>query len=265
MKATTLCAMTLSCLLSAPAWAQDEFPSLDAGPSGPPDGEYNKDNNPESGSFGKTDFDSDVDVRPNPDALGSEDPSFLFGPTVQIGFPHPLTYGLEAIYEKTISFGFSLGQYTLKVDPAEIKIQNSEIHARWHPFSGSFFLGAAYGKQTLTGKAEDDLQVDVAGQSQTVPTSIKVDIDNGYVTPHIGWFAVYYTGLVLSFELGAQIPLSPSADVTLDTSSLSAAQRDAVLASDEYKDLKKKADDTAKLLGQKTVPYITLFRLGYFF
>lgn len=238
--------------IEPPTQSYDETPA----PEQPTEDPYK-----ESGDFGKSDY----DVAPNPDAFGSDAPIFHVGPTVQLGFPHPINYGIEALAFNYLSFGISTGSFELEIDPAKVKIENTQVHFRGHPFGDSFFIGFAYGKQKLTGTAEDDIELASGGFATTVPAVIDIEIDSNYFTPHLGWFAHYHTGLVLGFELGAQIPVDPKAKVDLDTSGLNAIQTAAIRASADYRDLKKKAEDAAKLLGEKTVPFVTLFRIGYLF
>ncbi len=188
------------------------------------------------------------------------------GPAIQLGLPHPVTYGGEGLYAKIVSFGFSTGSYTVtQISKAHIGIRSWELFARWHPFADAFFLGGAYGHQDIKGRFEDDLKVKISGFPTTVPTRVDAAIHSNYVSPRLGWLTVYDSGFTLGFEIGAQIPLSPVTRVDATMPSMSASAAAQVKATNDYKDLKKKADDAVKLLGKKTFPYLTLLKMGWLF
>ena len=186
-----------------------------------------------------------------------------FGPTVQVGLPHPINYGLDLLYDKTFGFGFSTGKFKVKSKATEFQFANWDLRARWHPWQGSFFLGAAYGQQDLFLQSSQDLKISANGVDLAVPTTIQIDVKTNYLTPHLGWFSVSDWGFTIGFEIGAQIPLSTKDDLAIGFENVSASQEAAVKATDKYKDAKKKVDDASKLFGKQIFPYITLLRLGW--
>ncbi len=190
--------------------------------------------------------------------------NFRVGPTLAVGFPHPVNYGLDFQLCKNLSFNFSTGKYDLEAgDAVKIQIANWDLRARWHPFSGSFFLGAAYGKQDLVANAEKDVKFETQGLKTTVPTTIQLSMETTYLTPHLGWFAVWDVGFTLGFEIGAQVPMSNKTDLDVGFENVSPSQEAAVKDSDEFKELEKSVDDAGKIMGKTTIPYITLLRLGW--
>jgi hypothetical protein len=179
------------------------------------------------------------------------------GPTVALGFPHPLTYGLDALWNDTVSGGFSIGNFETKAQDVEIGISNWDLRARWHPFGGSFFLGAAYGNQTIDAKLKKDIEVGTT----KVSTSLKLKVETTYLTPHLGWFAVWDSGFTLGTEFGYQMALS-SKTKDLDVTFEGGADPSG---SDEFR---KNADDIkkgAEQFGKVSIPYLTLLRLGWLF
>ncbi len=199
------------------------------------------------------------------DSLGLLGP-IRIGPTVQIGVPHPLTYGVEAMVADVVSLGFSTGKYHVKLNSkGALDITSWDAFARWHPFAGSFFLGVAYGHQDLSGTYKDDVTITSGAASATMPAEVDVDVKGSYFSPRLGWFAVYNSGLVLGFELGAQIPVSPSVKVEEVVTGISPAQQAAIEGTQDYKDLHKKADDAARIIGKKTLPYVSLLKIGWMF
>jgi hypothetical protein len=189
----------------------------------------------------------------------------LFGPlrvgaTAAVGFPHPLTFGLDATYAGLAGGGVSFGSFkTPEVGGASVSISNWDVRGRWFPFRGSFFLGAAYGSQTIEAKATDDI---AAATGQKVDTSIKLKVDTTYMTPHLGWFATWDSGFTLGFELGYQIALSSKAKDP-EVHAGTAAETEAVTQTDDFKKAQKDAKDATERFGKTSLPYLTLLRLGW--
>lgn len=188
------------------------------------------------------------------------------GPTAQIGFPHPITYGVEALLADLVSLGFSTGSYNVtQIDKANVKIKSWDVFARWHPFAGNFFVGGAYGHQDIDGRFEDDVNLTLNGFPTTVPARVDAAIKSNYISPRFGWMGVYPSGLTLGFEVGAQIPLSPDTSVDATVPGVSPLEEAAVKSTADYQDLKKQADDAVKILGKKTLPFLTLLKVGWLF
>lgn len=190
--------------------------------------------------------------------------SFRIGPTVTVGFPHPMNYGLDLQLSKNLSFNFSTGKFERDFsDKVNVQIANWDLRARWHPFSGSFFIGAAYGQQELSLRAEEAIKLKVQGFETAVPTTIQVDLKTNYLSPHLGWFAVWDSGFTLGFEIGAQVPMSNKTTMDVGFKEVSSSQESSIKGSDEYQKLKTSVDDAGDLMGKKVIPYITLVRLGW--
>ena len=264
----------LSCVLTLGTWSVLSPPSLlgaEATPAPSSDAanaEKLKKDQSEKERLEKEKANKGAFEEPQEKAAAREDGEGIFGPlrvgpTIQIGLPHLVNYGLDLLYKKTWGVGFSTGKYSTSLSSTNIQLANWDLRGRWHPWNGSFFLGAAYGQQELFGEAKQNLALTANGVSLTVPTTLQVDVKTNYLTPHLGWFAVWDSGLTLGFELGLQIPVTSSDSVNVAFSNVSPSQEASVKASSQYLSAKKKVDDAAKLLGKQVFPYITLIRLGW--
>lgn len=188
------------------------------------------------------------------------------GPTVSIGFPFLLNYSLDATWNKKMGFSVSGGRMHRELTKdTEIELFNWDVRARWFPFQGSFFLGAAYGNQGIVAKTKKDLKVKASEVELNVPTTMRLELNTNYVTPHLGWFATWNTGFSIGTEIGYQIPLSSKAELQTGFEDVSSDAETAVKNSDEYKKSKKDLESSAEAFGKKAVPYLNLFRIGWLF
>ncbi|MBC7659103.1 MAG: hypothetical protein H7249_05280 [Chitinophagaceae bacterium] len=270
--------------LQTGASAEDTLPLPEASPPAEPEAPpaeerpYDAPLNDDPGSTKPVETDNDWSTPPNETGPNVDksynspvDDRSVFsylriGPTIQLGFPHPLTYGIDAMAADIVSFGFSTGKYSVtQISKATIDIKSWDVHARVHPFMGSFFLGLAYGNQDVKGKFEDNETLTLSGFPATVPVRVDAAIKSAYITPHLGWLAIYESGFTMGLEIGAQIPLSPKTSVEGTVPGATPSEVAQIEGNSDYKDLKKKADDTLKILGKRTVPYVTLLKLGWLF
>jgi hypothetical protein len=186
------------------------------------------------------------------------------GPTVQLGVPHLLSYGVDLLYDRRFGFGFSTGKATTTlVDPIKLQIAHWDVRARWHPRTSPFFVGLACGEQRLVGRAEDTLSPKLGDVELRVQTSVQVTATTVYLTPHIGWFEMAAGGLTIGAELGAQVPVGSRTSTEAAFENVAPSQVAAIKRTKEYSDFEKKVDDARKLLGSTTLPYVTLLRLGW--
>jgi hypothetical protein len=187
------------------------------------------------------------------------------GPSVAAGIPHPVTAALDVVYADLLAVSFSAGRSGTELDKTELEIRNWDVALRWFPFSGSFFIGAAYGNQGVVGKRTVDLNVNASGVPLTVPTTVRLEIESTYLTPQIGWFARWDSGFTLGFDLGLQMPSGAKSELQTSFANVSAASEAAVRASEDYIKNKKDVEDAAEMIGKQALPYITLIRMGWLF
>lgn len=175
-----------------------------------------------------------------------------FGVFAGLNLPHVFTYGLDYKHSSE-SWGLSLGagSFGLKIDEVSAKMKNQEIVARYFPWQGAFFAGLGYGKHEIKASKEETVQ----GQSVTIEAKVKAD----YLVPQVGWHWATSWGLTFGFEVGILASMGSTAEIDPGTTN------PVVINDPEYQSMKKDAEDLAENLGNKTLPYLTLLRLGYQF
>lgn len=184
------------------------------------------------------------------------------GPTLNIAILPP-SAGIDVMYKKSFSAGFHVGPFTHKSSDVDLTFNSWDLVGRWHPWMGSFFVGMGYVSQDLDLEAKSSID---AGAGQKVPTKMKVGVTTNYLMPHLGWMAVWDSGFTLGFEIGYKMHSSHSTDkLTVSFEGATAAQEAAVLASEDYKKLKKDIDDAVETFGEMGMPYINLLKIGYLF
>lgn len=176
----------------------------------------------------------------------------LFGVHAALGFPHPLSVGVDYVApSRLFSAGLEAGSYSGKYNDIRAKIDNVEVALRYHPFAGSFFLGALAGTQKVHGEEP----VDYAGQTATA----RADVKGNYVTPHVGWlWGIDHPGFFASFELGYQISSGVTTDVSSDADPI-------VQATPDYQNAAADVKDKAEKVGKMGLPYVGLFKFGWLF
>jgi hypothetical protein len=143
---------------------------------------------------------------------------------------------------------------------------NLDIRGRWHPFGGALFLGVALGTQKFAGSANQSVNVSVAGTPVAVPLKVDIAVKSIYIAPHIGWLWWFNPGFFLGLELGAQIPISPSTDITVTaTDSSQSALVTLAQQTADYQSLENNVKDVANKAANQAIPYLTLLRVGYLF
>lgn len=187
------------------------------------------------------------------------------GPSVALGFPHPVTGGLDIVYADLFSLSATAGRSGAKVEDTEIEIRNWDATFRFFPFQGSFFVGAAFGNQGIVGKLKTDIETTSSGVTLKVPTTLRLEVESNYLTPQLGWFARWDSGLTLGFDFGYQMPSGAKSELQTAFENVSAANEQAVRDSEDYKKNKKDVEDAAETFGKTSIPYVSFFRIGWLF
>jgi hypothetical protein len=195
--------------------------------------------------------------------------NFPIGPTVSIlQIPHPLQVGLEGKFLDIAGFSFMYGMFPkLTISDVSVKLDSWDVRARWFPFRGSFFLGAAYGKQKLTGTKKQSISTNVA-QYPTVDIEGKVELETPYLSPHLGWRWVAKSGFFYGLELGWQFALNASTTVSTDKDDFFNTQirpYDTTNAAADYDKLRADVVDEGNKIGKIGLPHITLIQIGWYF
>lgn len=186
----------------------------------------------------------------------TEWPRSLWGVYGGLGIPHVLSGGIEYLDQsQTWSVAVEIGGGGYKPkdeenDKEEFSIGNLEVAGRYHPTAGSFYLAAALGSQGVSAK-----KTLTVGAEKAEP---EVKISSTYVTPKVGWFWQFNSGLNFGVELGAQIPLSNKTEIEDGTTNTT------VLNDPEYIKARQDAEDLADKAGKMVLPH-AMVRLGYAF
>lgn len=182
----------------------------------------------------------------------SEEAEHYFGLSAGVGLPHPLNVGLEYVHSsKLFSVGASTGSFSHTQDGAKLGIGNSDLALRWHPFRGSFYLGALFGEQKITGEKTEV----ISSQSITA----EVEVTSAYSTPVLGWmWGAGNGGFYASMEFGYQSPSGVKSKLVTNADSI-------IRATPEYADLEKDVTDAANDIGNMSLPHVVLLKLGWLF
>lgn len=186
----------------------------------------------------------------NRNNLPVEAPQHYWGPSLHVGFPHPLNLGILYIHSsKYFSAEASFGQMPFKYQDATVKIENTEYNLRYHPWANAFFVGFGYGKQKINIKQTETVS------AQEVEAEIEFTSD--YMLPHVGWMSgVEKGGFFWAFELGWQTPSNGKTELTTSVD----------LSGDpDYDELVGDVRDAVKKTGKKSVPNIALIKFGWLF
>ena len=140
--------------------------------------------------------------------------------------------------------------------------KHQEIRAVIYPFMGSFFIGAAIGNRDIAMSA--DANVDVSGTVGQVSGYLKVK--NQYVTPQLGWLAVFDNGFSIGTELGAQLPISKgTGHRSIAILSTGGVPVSAITSSGGYKEVEKRLDDMIHTLQRQVFPFWNIIKIGWLF
>ncbi len=188
-----------------------------------------------------------------PEAPAKEEKrQWRLGPAVSLSFPRVTEYSLEfKSGNGMFSTALTTGGFSFKPDSkTKAGFSNFELRGRWHPFMGTFFVGMGFGSQFIKVQATDSIS------SNNV--TLDLDIASSYSLPHIGWLKVYDFGLTFGFDIGLIVPSGVKTKLTSNAS-------DPIKATSDYKKLEDDAVSSGDKLGRVSLPYMTLFKVGWLF
>lgn len=176
----------------------------------------------------------------------------LFGFNASLGMPVPTSFGLNYVHSSGLfSAEAATGSLSIAVSDVSVAFTRTELILRYHPFAGSFFVGAGFGQMKLS-----------AEQSETISggtVRAKIDLTANTLTPTLGWmWGIADGGFFAGLDFGMQSP--SGGEGKLDTNADASVQ-----ATQEYQDLVTAVDDQAKKFGELSLPVVTLLRIGYLF
>ena len=165
------------------------------------------------------------------------------GVYVGAGVPFLGQAGLNYKMSDTFSFSAGYNMLDLSSGDASVVLSMPELMVNYHPFSGSFFLGAGVGQNNLEVSATElttgyKAEAEVSSLATIVKAGWMWGIDDGGF-----WF-----GVDTAF-------ISPSSsDITITAPNLAKT-------SQEYKDV----EEAAEKYGETAFPNVTFARIGYLF
>lgn len=185
---------------------------------------------------------------PNPLRMG-----FLVG---VVSLPRPIN--LELAVKPNDWFAVGVGFSMIP----KIKISNGagEMSAfnavgRIFPFGGSFYVGAAAGRQSMSIEADDTIR----GQHVTA----MAEHATLFVTPQVGWLFVWDSGFTLGINVGAQISLSSTPKVRLRADN--GFEVDPTVVGPDAEELRENVHTAGKYLARYPLPTLDLLKLGFLF
>ncbi|HAR44528.1 MAG TPA: hypothetical protein DCS07_18165 [Bdellovibrionales bacterium] len=185
------------------------------------------------------------------------------GPSLVIGVPHPINLAFDSRSAPDFSWGAALGSFVIPPrNYITAGIGNLDFRARWHPYSGSFFLGGIFGFQSIFGKASKTIAV---SPELGIPTTIDLTVASAYLTPHLGWIWTFSSGFTFGFEAGLQIPFSARSTLNVNISDPELNSYLSVLKlTPAYIQLQSEIENGANKIGLLKFPY-SIFRFGWMF
>ena len=214
---------------------------------------------------------------PDPEPQKRDSSDGLFGPIrigflIGVGLPNLLNFGGTAKITRFLGGGINVGIIpTARLSyygEATLSYQEYDIYGRIYPFGGGFFLGAGVGYEQVRGTLRGN--VDLAKQmipqgllppGYQLPTSVDYDargsVRTMVLTPQLGYLHTFGSGFSIGIDVGAQIPIAPSAikfESTASPPELAELQ--------PFKDQQAKVRDTLKTVGQTPLPTLN-FRIGW--
>jgi hypothetical protein len=171
-------------------------------------------------------------------------PGMVIGPKLSLlRVPAP-GFGVEAKFQN--AFGLSLDINfipTVTIEDVSAGYADVSLGAKWYPWRGAFFLGAALGRRTFEGSAEDDIS--------GVTVKAEAEVTSTYLAPGLGWRWVWNSGFFMGMDLGWQIILSSDETFRIPVNTTTQTEQD----------VRDAADD----LGKLGFPIVSLLQLGWFF
>lgn len=178
----------------------------------------------------------------------------LIGPSMTLlGFPHPLQLGIEGKVRDRFGFALNYGFIPdINISDAKARIQALDARVRWFPFHGAFFVGMAFGTQTVTAQKSETIQ--------GVNATATVDITSAFYTPQAGWRWVWPTGFFMGVDVGWQINSGANTNVSTDI-----RNNVLLLATPQYAQLESDVKKVGNDFGNRAIPNLTFLKFGWLF
>ncbi|MCX6127428.1 MAG: hypothetical protein NTV34_22130, partial [Proteobacteria bacterium] len=188
-----------------------------------------------------------------------------FGLTGALVVPHVINIGLETLTHRKFGASVNYGNVSRNIGGVDLAMRHTDIRFRYHPFGGSFFAGVAVGQHTLIGQKGRDIAVTYNSVKSTVPTKVKVTAKANYVAPHIGWFAIWEPGFTIGLDIGWLVPSGAKSTTEATFTNLPAGAEDTIRSTPEFAKATSDVDDAAMSGAKKSLPFLSMIRIGWMF
>jgi hypothetical protein len=165
------------------------------------------------------------------------------GLSLGVGFPYLSQSGLNLKFNNNLGLSLNYHVLDMAVGLASLKLSMPEVILQYHPFDGSFFIGAGIGQESLNVSSTD------ANTNLTASASVKAI--TGIVK--LGWmWGIADNGFWMGMDYAYIFP--NGASVSIDAPGLPSTNQ-------SYADTEK----AAKEFGETAYGNFTLLRIGYIF
>ncbi len=166
-----------------------------------------------------------------------------FGVNVGIGLPYLGQVGANYTFSSQLRLSVVYNILDVEIDDAKAKLVMPEIFVTYHPFSGSFFLGAGLGREKL----------EVTATEAFTSNQIRAEVTATTAVAKLGWmWGADDKGFWFGVDLAYIIPMNAKSELTAPgVPTTDPNYQDVVDAMDKF-------GDTAYF-------NITIARLGYIF
>ena len=178
------------------------------------------------------------------------------GPVVRIGFPHPVSYGVELQNAPHYGGSIMFGAYKGKFETHQIKSVHWDLRLYAYPFDSELLAVLKLGHQTV--QTDDAIDGDASLQSTGVRSTT-----NAYtITPLLGWQKIWKSGFKIGFELGYQFVLSPKTKYSLTGTTLG-RDVDSLASNESFNAKWTKVKNFNDRYTRGPVPYVTCLQIGW--
>jgi hypothetical protein len=165
-----------------------------------------------------------------------------FGLNAGLGIPFLTQGGVNMYFSDNVGLDIDYGILSITSGQSKTSLSMPSALLKWHPFSGSFFIGAGVGQETLDSKATDVTTSETAEIKVTAMTAIG----------KLGWmWGSQDGGLWFGLDLSFISPSGAKTTITSDLPTTNSAYQDAQTQADKF--------------GKTSYTNITFARLGFLF
>lgn len=186
--------------------------------------------------------------KPTPFRLG-----FLVG---VVSFPRPINVELAVKPNDWFSVGAGFSMIPkIKVSNGAGEMSAFNAVGRVFPFGGSFYIGAAAGRQSLSIEADDTVEGEHVTASAEHATL--------FVTPQVGWLFVWDSGFTLGINVGAQFSLGATPKVRVRNDS--GVEVDPTEVGPDAEEMRENVRKAGRYLARYPLPSVDLLKVGFLF